>query len=83
MAACSISRFLVLKYVMKVSYVFDLGPGGSVSATRSSDVPYAISLYILQPRTDLEFLFCMVDFPKDSSGKCKKRGCLKPSVWWK
>ena len=59
---------------MKVSYVFDLGPGGSVSATRSSDVPYAISLYILQPRKDLEFLFRKVDLPKDSSGKCKKEG---------
>ena len=36
-------------------------------------MPYAISVYILQPRRDLEFLFRKVDLPKDSSEKCKKR----------
>jgi hypothetical protein len=41
--------------------------------TRFSDVPYAISVYILQTRKDLEFPFRKVDLPKDSSEKCKKR----------
>ena len=41
--------------------------------TRFSDVPYAISVYILQPRKDLEFIFRKVDLPKDSREKCKKR----------
>ena len=36
-------------------------------------MPYAILVYILQPRRDLEFPFRKVDLPKDSSEKCKKR----------
>lgn len=36
-------------------------------------MPYAISVYILQPRRDLKFPFRKVDLPKDSSEKCKKK----------
>ena len=36
-------------------------------------MPYATSVYILQPRKDLEFLFRKVDLPKGSSEKCKNR----------
>ena len=40
---------------------------------RFSDVPYAISVCILQPRRILELPFCKVDLYKDFSEKCKQR----------